>query len=131
MATWHQLALARPAGAAAQSNRSGAAPYPAQNGTYRAMRRDLLEGSYGRMRSVLSVSLITRVAWAKHQDLSMTGVGPTVELFNDRVEVRNPGVPLLETLRLIDLPPRSRNEKMASFMRRIGMCEERAAVSTE
>ncbi len=60
-----------------------------------------------------------------HQDLTITGAGPMVEIFDDRLEVSNPGSSLVSTNRLLDSPPRSRNEALASFMRRIGYCEER------
>lgn len=59
-----------------------------------------------------------------HQDLSISGAGPTIEIFDNRVEITNTGEPLIETERFIDHPPRSRNEDMASFMRQIGVCEE-------
>lgn len=59
-----------------------------------------------------------------HQDLTITGAGPTVELFQNRIEFTNPGAPLIEPRRMVDMPPRSRNETMASLMRRMGMCEE-------
>lgn len=62
-----------------------------------------------------------------HQDFSMTGTGPTVELFDDRIEITNPGTPLIDTLRFIDEPPQSRNEKLAKFMRRMNICEERGS----
>jgi len=60
-----------------------------------------------------------------HQDFNLTGTGPMIELFDARLEITNPGVPLVDTQRFIDSPPRSRNEALASFMRRIGVCEER------
>lgn len=60
-----------------------------------------------------------------HQDFSISGTGPLVEIFADRIEVLNPGEPLIDTLRFIDHPPQSRNEKLAHFMRRINVCEER------
>jgi predicted HTH transcriptional regulator len=59
-----------------------------------------------------------------HQDLSLSGAGPTVEIFDNRIEITNTGEPLIDTERFIDHPPRSRNEDMASFMRQIGVCEE-------
>jgi len=62
-----------------------------------------------------------------HQDFSMTGVSPMVEIFVDRVEITNPGTPLIETLRFIDEPPQSRNEALASLMRRLNICEERGS----
>ncbi|HEU0012377.1 MAG TPA: ATP-binding protein [Longimicrobium sp.] len=62
-----------------------------------------------------------------HQDLYMTGTGPMIEIFMDRVEITNPGVPLIEPLRFIDAPPKSRNEALAALMRRISICEERGS----
>jgi predicted HTH transcriptional regulator len=62
-----------------------------------------------------------------HQDFSVTGSGPMVEIFADRMEITNPGLPLVKTERFLDTPPRSRNEALASFMRRVGICEERGS----
>ncbi len=62
-----------------------------------------------------------------HQDLNLTGTGPTVEIFADRMEITNPGTPLIDTLRFIDEPPQSRNEGLAGIMRRINICEERGS----
>ena len=59
-----------------------------------------------------------------HQDLSIGGAGPIVEIFDDSIEITNPGKPLIDTNRFIDHPARSRNESMARFMRNIGICEE-------
>jgi len=62
-----------------------------------------------------------------HQDFLVTGAGPMVEIFEDRMEVTNPGSPLVNTDRFLDTPPKSRNEALASFMRRVGVCEERGS----
>jgi predicted HTH transcriptional regulator len=62
-----------------------------------------------------------------HQDFSITGAGPMVEIFEGRVEITNPGAPIVNTSRFLDSPPRSRNEALASLMRRIGVCEERGS----
>lgn len=62
-----------------------------------------------------------------HQDFSMSGTGPMVELFSDRLEISNPGRPLIDPLRFIDHSPRSRNEKLADLMRRVRICEERGS----
>lgn len=62
-----------------------------------------------------------------HQDLTVTGDGPTIEIFLDRLEITNPGRPLIEVLRFIDEPPQSRNEALAAFMRRLNVCEERGS----
>ena len=60
-----------------------------------------------------------------HQDFSLTGTGPMIELFDSRMEISNPGIPLVDTDRFLDSPPQSRNEALASFLRRIHICEER------
>ncbi|WDT81353.1 MAG: hypothetical protein MPW14_06300 [Candidatus Manganitrophus sp.] len=62
-----------------------------------------------------------------HQDFFVTGAGPTVEIFDDRIEITNPGDPLVDPERFVDTPPRSRNEALASLMRRFRICEERGS----
>ncbi len=62
-----------------------------------------------------------------HQDFSQTGNSVTIEIFANRIEVTNPGEPLVATDRFLDSPPKSRNEILASFMRRINICEERGS----
>ena len=62
-----------------------------------------------------------------HQDMTITGAGPQIELTEDRIEIINPGRPLVKADRMIDLPPRSRNEALASLMRRMGFCEEQGS----
>lgn len=62
-----------------------------------------------------------------HQDFWITGAGPMVEIFDDRMEITNPGKPLVDTLRFVDTPPKSRNETLASLMRRFRICEERGS----
>ena len=69
------------------------------------------------IREVIANSLI-------HQDFTLSGSGPVVEIYSDRVEVTNPGSSLIEPDRMLD-ERRSRNEKLASAMRGLGICEER------
>ena len=54
-----------------------------------------------------------------HQDFSITGAGPVIEIFENRIEITNPGTPLVDIKRIIDNPPKSRNEKLAALMRRL------------
>ena len=61
-----------------------------------------------------------------HQDFRVTGTGPMVEIFSDRIEFLSPGLPLITTNRFID-EFQSRNEILASFMRRIKICEEKGS----
>ncbi len=62
-----------------------------------------------------------------HQDMTIRGAGPQIELFKNRIEITNPGRPLVQVDRMIDLPPRSRNETLAALMRRMRMCEEQGS----
>jgi predicted HTH transcriptional regulator len=62
-----------------------------------------------------------------HQDFFVTGAGTMVEIFDDRMEITSPGMPLVDTRRFLDSPPKSRNEILASLMRRFGICEERGS----
>ena len=59
-----------------------------------------------------------------HQDFTVSGAGPLVEIYANRIEIVNPGNSLIETDRMLD-ERRSRNEKLASTMRSFGLCEER------
>lgn len=59
-----------------------------------------------------------------HQDFSIPGTGPVVEIFDGRIEITNPGTPMVDIKRIVDNPPRSRNEKLAELMRRVRICEE-------
>ena len=59
-----------------------------------------------------------------HQDFSVSGAGPIIEFFSNRIEVTNPGSPLVDVRRIVDNPPKSRNERIASLLRRLGICEE-------
>ena len=62
-----------------------------------------------------------------HQDFNTSGSSPMIEIFSDRIEITNPGAPLINVLRFIDHNPESRNELLAQFMRRVGVCEERGS----
>lgn len=61
-----------------------------------------------------------------HQDFSITGAGPLIEIFDDRIEVSNPGglLPSKRLDRLIGTQPESRNEQLARAFRRYKICEE-------
>ena len=62
-----------------------------------------------------------------HQDFLISGSGVMIEIFDNRIEVTNPWKPLIKIDRFLDHSPRSRNEKLAAFMRRIKICEERGS----
>ncbi|MGV8968304.1 MAG: RNA-binding domain-containing protein [Cellulomonas sp.] len=62
-----------------------------------------------------------------HQDFTVAGAGPMVEIFDHRIEITNPGVPLLDLDRFIDAPPRSRNSDLGRYLHRMSICEERGS----
>jgi len=62
-----------------------------------------------------------------HQDFLITGANPLIEIFQDRIEISNPGRALIPTDRFIDHPPKSRNEKLSDILRRMHICEKRGS----
>ena len=61
-----------------------------------------------------------------HQDFEATGQSVMVEMYTDRLEVSNPGLPPIKVERFID-EFRSRNERLAELMRRMRVCEEKGS----
>ena len=61
-----------------------------------------------------------------HQDLSVIGVSVMIEIYSNRVEISNPGEPIVPVERFID-GYQSRNEHLADLMRRMGICEEKSS----
>lgn len=59
-----------------------------------------------------------------HQDFTISGTGPVIEIYENRLEITNPGNSLISTDRMLD-DRQSRNEKLAATMRSFGLCEER------
>jgi len=86
----------------------------------KALRRDVSMYPELSIRELIANAII-------HQDFTIPGMGTTIEIFADRIEITNPGNPLVNIDRLLDSPPQSRNESIASLMRRIGICEERGS----
>lgn len=61
-----------------------------------------------------------------HQEFSMTGASVMIEIYVNRVEISNPGEPLVPVDRFID-GYQSRNERVADLMRRMHICEEKSS----
>ena len=61
-----------------------------------------------------------------HQDFNMTGASVMIEVYSNRVEISNPGEPIVPVDRMID-GYQSRNERLADLMRRMGICEEKGS----
>jgi len=64
-----------------------------------------------------------------HQDFNVSGKGPMIEVFDNRIEISSPGklLPTKKIDRLIGTSPESRNELLASAFRRYMICEERGS----
>lgn len=62
-----------------------------------------------------------------HQSFEVHGMTLVVEIFTNRIVITNPGTPLIDTNRFIDLPPKSRNDKMAQAMFLFNLCEKRGS----
>ena len=71
------------------------------------------------MREIVANALV-------HQDFKVTGSGVMIEVYSDRVEVSNPGTPVVPIERFID-GYQSRNERLADLMRRMRICEEKSS----
>jgi len=61
-----------------------------------------------------------------HQDMSVRGASVMIEVYSNRVEISNPGEPVVPVERFID-GYQSRNERLADLMRRFGICEEKSS----
>ena len=91
---------------------------PANEEIGKALRKDSRMYPEIAIRELVANALI-------HQDLSVKGF-PMIEIFSDRIEISNPGNPLITPDRFIDSYI-SRNEKLADLMRRMGFCEEKGS----
>lgn len=60
-----------------------------------------------------------------HQDFFEQGF-PMIEIYTDRIEISNPGQPMISVERFID-EYQSRNDSLADIMRRMGICEEKGS----
>lgn len=60
------------------------------------------------------------------QDFSISGSSSMVEIYTNRIEISNPGDPMVPVERFID-GYQSRNERLAMVMRRMGICEEKSS----
>jgi ATP-dependent DNA helicase RecG len=89
---------------------------PANEVIEQALRREVTQYPMLALRELIVNALI-------HQDFRERGNGPMIEVYADRIEISNPGKPIIDTDRFID-EFQSRNEGLASAMRRIGLCEE-------
>jgi len=85
-----------------------------------ALREDVSAFPEIALRELIANALI-------HQDFTVTGAGPMIGIYDDRIEITNPGtlLPGKRPDRLVGTTPESRNEQLAASFRRYRICEER------
>lgn len=91
---------------------------PANEEIGQALRRD------ARMYPEIAIRELTANC-ILHQDFAEQGF-PMIEIYSDRIEISNPGQPLISIERFID-EYQSRNDSLADIMRRMGVCEEKGS----
>lgn len=84
-----------------------------------ALRKEVKLVPEGVVRELLANALI-------HQDFRIGGASVMVEVYSNRVEISNPGEPIVPAERFID-GYQSRNERLADLMRRMHICEEKGS----
>jgi predicted HTH transcriptional regulator len=88
--------------------------------------REVLDDRARRISSAYPREVIRELAinMLLHQDFSVSGFAPRIEIYSDRIEFTNPGSPIIALERFLDLN-RSRNPKLARIMRFMKLTEER------
>lgn len=91
--------------------------------------REIIEGGIREQKQIYpKVAIREILANAMvHQNLFEIGMSVTVEIYQDRIAITNPGSCLNDITRIIDLPPHSRNEKLAEALFLFGICEKRGS----
>lgn len=84
-----------------------------------ALRKEVKLVSEEVIRELLANALI-------HQDFQLGGASVMIEIYTNRVEISNPGEPIVPVERFID-GYQSRNERLADLMRRLHICEEKSS----
>lgn len=82
------------------------------------IRKDIYKFPIIAVRELLANALV-------HQDFTISGMRPMVEIFDNRLVISNPGIPLIEPLRFLDVPPRSRNPELANILSKFHITESR------
>ena len=88
--------------------------------------REILDGAFRRVEHSYPEAAVRELLSnvVMHQDLSDTTAGPTVGIYENRIEFSNPGAPLVPIERLLNARPRTRNPMLVDVMRQMDLCEE-------
>lgn len=83
-----------------------------------ALRRNVYRFPSLTVRELLANTII-------HQDFTIDGTQPMIEIFDNRIVFTNAGTPIVPKDRFVDYPPTSRNQQMADELFKLGICEKR------
>lgn len=88
--------------------------------------KEVLDGAFRRVEYAYPEAAIREILSnvVMHQDLSDTTAGPTVGIYENRIEFSNPGIPLIPIERMLNARPKTRNGALVSIMRQMDLCEE-------
>lgn len=88
--------------------------------------KEVLDGAFRRVEYSYPEAAIRELLSnvVMHQDLSDTTAGPTVGIYDNRIEFSNPGVSLIPIERMLNARPRTRNNALVDVMRQMDLCEE-------
>ena len=92
---------------------------PAAEEFRNGLRRELRAYPEVAVRELIANALI-------HQDFGDRGALVAIELYSDRIEISNAGLPSISPDRFID-EYQARNSRLSNLMRRLGICEERGS----
>ena len=92
---------------------------PAKEVIETGLRKQVFEYPELAIRELVANALI-------HQDFESSGNNVMIEIYDNRIEISNPGKPIITVDRFID-EYQSRNEKLADLMRRLHICEEKGS----
>lgn len=88
--------------------------------------KEILDGAFRRVEYSYPEAAIRELLSnvVMHQDLSDTTAGPTVGIYENRIEFSNPGVSLIPIERMLNARPKTRNGALVNVMRQMDLCEE-------
>lgn len=88
--------------------------------------KEVLDGAFRRVEYSYPEAAIRELLSnvVMHQDLSDTTSGPTVGIYENRIEFSNPGISLIPVERMLNARPKTRNSMLVDIMRQMDLCEE-------
>ncbi len=87
---------------------------------------EITEGAFRKVRAIYPEQAIRELLSniVVHQDLSDTGSGPLVGVYENRIEFSNPGTTLIPISRVLNAQPKTRNNQLVRLLRLMDLCEE-------